>query len=64
MLTLTACAGIETTQDAQNQSEKEYVTGSNIPRKNRSDSPEVKAIDGQALRDTLDRVKSIPPARN
>lgn len=58
LATMTGCASMGVQENAQAQEEKEYQTGSNIPRRNRTESSsEVKSVDPQAVRDAMDRSK-------
>jgi hypothetical protein len=52
--TIMGCAVTNPQQNSQAQEEKDYVTGSNIPRRNRSDT-EVKSVDPQSVRDAINR---------
>ena len=58
MVTLAGCASVDGREVAQAQEEKEYATGSNIPRRNRTDNADVKTVDPQAIKDALDRTRS------
>jgi hypothetical protein len=57
MATLAGCASTDAQQNTQVQEEKEYVTGSNIPRRNRDGVSTVS-------KEQVDQmIRSMPPSR-
>lgn len=55
----TICAGCGTTgttqPSAEPREEKEYVTGSMIPKKDRTKGPPVKVVDPQGIQNAMDK---------